>query len=249
MNVDLPAPIRAFDDAQRRAFVLLGDVVARLEAGMSERDVFEIAETRLQPNGFDGWFHAPHVWIRRKGAPVWPYPSARRVLAVGDLVTLDAGPSGGDAFGDAGTTVAFGTDEEPAVLRVARECVRACCGYASRWKTAGEIHVFARAWAVNQRMDLGNRRAVGHRVLAPEGWVASGFPRSARLGTFLARNQMHRLNPVRLEGMYAVQPQVVDRTSSATFEEVFYVREDVRVVLGRDGLADVGTLPGQPPLA
>jgi hypothetical protein len=249
VNVDLPAPIRLFDDAQRRSFSLLGDVVRRLEAGMSERDIFELAETRLQPNGFSAWYHPPEVRVRRRTQPVWPFPSSRRTLAVGDLVTLDVAPAEGEAYGDAGYTLAFGATDEPKVVRVARECLKGCCGYASRWKTSGEIFVFARAWAVNHRMELGNRRSVGHRVLPAEGWVRTGFPRSAHAATLLGRNRLHRLNPVRLDGMFAVRPEVVDKERSASFEEVVYVHEDMRVVLGRDGLHEVGTLPGQPPVA
>lgn len=243
MNVDLPEPIRAFDDAQRRAFRLVADVVRRLEAGMSERDVYEVAETRLEPNGFSTWYHPPEIHIRRDGAPLWPFPSARRTLAVGDLITLDIGPGTESAYGDAGYTFEFGATAEPAVVRVARDCVRACCGYTSRWKTVGEIYVFARAWAVNQRMDLANRRAVGHRVLPSEGLLRTGFPRSAHAATLLARNRMHRLNPVRMDGMFAIRPEIRAHGRTAAFEEMVYVHEDVRVVLGRNGLDEVGVLP------
>ena len=243
MNVELPPPIRAYDDAQRRAFHLVADVVRRLEAGMSERDIYEIAETRLEPNGFSTWYHPPQVHIRRNGTPWWPLPSARRTLAVGDLITLDVGPGTEQVYGDAGYSMEFGSTLEPKVVTVARDCLRACCGYASRWKTVGEIYIFARAWAVNHRMDLANQRAVGHRILPREGLLATGFPRSAHLGTLLARNRMHRLNPVRMEGMFAIRPEVRADGRTAAFEEIVYVHEDVRVILGRDSLDQIGVLP------
>ena len=78
----------------------------------------------------------------------------------------------------------------------ARACTTAACGYASRGKAGGEIHVFARAWAVNRRMDLAGEGPVGHRVLPREGVLATGFPRSAHLATLLPRNRIHRLHPV-----------------------------------------------------
>lgn len=243
VTVELPEPIRAFHDAQRRAFHLLGDVVRRLEAGMSERDIYEVAETRLEPNGFTTWYHPPEVHIRRNGSPRWPFPSARRTLAVGDILTLDMGPGTTEAYGDAGYSFEFGATQEPAVVKVARECVKACCGYSSRWKTIGEIYIFARAWAINHRMDLAGTGAVGHRVLPRGGLFQAGFPRSAHAGTLLARNRMHRLNPVRMDGMFAIRPEVRDQGRTAAFEEIVYVHEDVRVVLGRNGLDEVGTLP------
>lgn len=240
MNQALPEPIARFDDAQRRAFALLGDVVRRLEAGMSERDIFELAETRLQPNGFDTWYHPPEVGIGR--ASGWRPASARRTLTPGALLSLDVGPAAGDAYGDAGVTVCFGGTDAPEAVAAARECVRACCGYSSRWKTIGEIYVFGKAWAVNRRMELANRRAIGHRLVPREGWARTGWPRSAHLATLLGRNRMHRLNPVRMDGMFAIRPEITVAGHTAAFEEVVYVHEDVRVVLGRDSMDDVGTV-------
>ncbi len=243
MTVALPDEIRAFDDAQRRAFRLVAEIVGRLEVGMSERDVFELAETRLEPNGFSTWYHPPEIHIRRDGSPLWPFPSSRRTLAVGDLIRVDVGPGTAEVYGDAGYTLAFGATTEPKVVTVARDCLRGCCGYASRWKTIGEIYIFARAWAVNQRMELANQRAIGHRVLPRSAAMATGFPRSAHFGGLLARNRMHRLNPQRMEGMFAIRPEIRANGHTAAFEEIVYVHEDVRVVLGRDSLDEVGVLP------
>ena len=207
---------------------------------MSERDVYELAETRLSEHGFEGWYHPPEVAINRGGPSRWPFPSSRRKLAPGQMISIDIGPAAGEAYGDIGTTVQFGGGEEPAVLAQARECVRGCCGYASRWKTCGEIFIFAAAWAVNNRMQLGNKRAVGHRILPRAGVLATGFPRSAHAAVLLPKNRLHRLNPVRMDGMFAIRPEIVLGGVSASFEEMIYVHEDVRVVLGRDSLRQIG---------
>jgi methionine aminopeptidase len=239
--MDLPEPIRSFDDAQRRAIAMLRDIRGRLEAGMSERDVVELAETRLEAHDFDRWYHPPEVRIgdgAGEGSLLYR-PSARRKLEPGALIGIDIGPATADAYGDIGFTLGFGADE-PAVLSVARECLRACCGYASRWKTVGEIFIFAQAWAVNHRMELVSGRAVGHRVLTKEGLLANGFPRSAHLATRLPRNQIHRLVPIRLKGMFAIRPSIASAGRSAAFEEILYVHEETRRVLGRENIGDVG---------
>lgn len=244
MSTDLPEPIARFDDAQRRAIAMLGDVLRRLEAGMSERDIFELAETRLHDHGFTGWFHAPEVSVGEATAKVRRLPlppSASRRLQPGDLVMIDLGPGDEAAFGDVGTTLRFANPEEPEVVRVARECCRAGCGFASRWKTCGEIYIVCESFANNNRMQLGNSRAVGHRVLPREGLLATGWPRSAHAATLLPRNQLHRLNPVRMAGMFAVRPHVVGRGQGASFEEMIYIQDDVRCVLGRGGYDEIGT--------
>lgn len=244
MTQELPDTVRLFDEAQRRAIGMLRDISQRLEAGMSERDIFELAETRLESHGFDRWYHTPEVRIgdRIAAGPI-AIPSLKRAkLEAGSLLAIDIGPATADAYGDFGATVLFGGGDEPDVLKVARDCVRGCCGYASRWKTVGEIHVFAAAWAVNHRMELGGGKSVGHRVLPKEGALATGFPRSAHAATLLGRNRIHRLNPVRMDGMFAVRPLVTSRGAAAVFEEMIYIHEDTRKVLGRDSYDEIGSL-------
>jgi len=244
--VTIPEQFRPFDDAQRRAIALTSDVVRRLEAGMSERDIHELAETRLGSHGFSGWYHAPEVRVRPFGdAGLLRRPSATTKLEPGDMVSIDVGPADGSAYGDFGTTVTFAAadDTEATVLSVARDCIRASCGYSSRWKTMGEIVIFAQAWAVNHRMTLAQKENVGHRIIAKEGWTSVGFPKSAHAATLMRRNQLHRLNPTRMNGMFAIRPEVDDKGHRASFEEIVYVDGDAKGVLGRDSLAEVGTLP------
>ena len=240
----LPPVIAAFDDAQRRAIALVADVCGRLEAGMYARDVEELTETRLTEHGFTTWYHPPEVAVgadigRRSHLPRLGKGAA---LEAGGLVAIDVGPATAEAYGDFGVTRVFGGGEEPFVVQQARECTRAACGFASRWKTCGEIFVVSQAWAVNQRLKLLNEHAVGHRVLPREGVLSSAFPRSAHFATLLPRNRLHRLHPVRMDGMFAVKPVVGDGRQAASFEELIYIHEDVRCVLGRESLAEIGTV-------
>jgi methionine aminopeptidase len=243
---ELPPAIAAFDDAQRRALALLSDVVSRLEAGMHARDVADLAETRLGEHGFSTWYHPPEVEIDgdigRKAR--LPRIGKGPAIAAGSLVAIDLGPATTDAYGDIGVTRVFGGGEESFVVQQARECTRAACGFASRFKTCGELFIVSQAWAVNNRLKLRNENAVGHRLLTRDGLIDNGFPRSAHLATLLPHNRLHRLHPVRLNGMFAVRPVLTDGAQSASFEEAIYIHEGTKVVLGRESLADVGTLPG-----
>lgn len=239
---DLPEGVARFDDAQRRTIAYARDVFRRLEAGMSERDIYELVETRRESHGFTTWYHHPEVRVGGRRFGGLPWPSARRRLAPGGLVSLDLAPADPTAYGDFAYTAAFAGTAEPPVVDVARTCVRAVCGYASRHKTIGELFIFAQAWAVNRRMTLANQNAIGHRVLERTGMVANGFPRSAHYATFLARNRVHRLNPNRLDGMFAIRPEVRHDGQVAAFEEILYVHEGTKHILGRDTLAEAGTL-------
>jgi methionine aminopeptidase len=243
VNTDLPEPIRAFDDAQRRAIAMLKDIRARLEAGMSERDVVELAETRLETYSFDRWYHPPEVHIGPDAGAgrLFNRASSRNKLEAGGLIAIDIGPGTTESYGDIGFTLCFGGDE-PAVVDVARECLRAACGYASRWKTVGEIWVFARAWAINNRMTLASESAVGHRILPKEGYVSTGFPRSAHAATLLPGNRIHKLHPIRMKGMFAIRPAIADRDGQvAAFEEIVWILDEQRRVLGRDSAEEIGS--------
>jgi hypothetical protein len=241
MNASL---LDEFDAAQRLSFQLLSASVAALEEGMTEADLDAVTRDLAKTMGFEGWFHPPEIQFgeRSKSNAIWKIPSKTNRLAKGDLVVLDFGPASGEAYGDVGTTIAF-EREEPEVLEVARECVRATCGFASQWKTVGELFVFAKAWAVNNRLTLASTRSIGHAILPKDGLLAFNFPRSAHTATWLRRHQIRFLNPARLEGIWALRPLLTDGTHGAAFEEMIYVSGEGHRILGRDDLAHVGTLP------
>jgi methionine aminopeptidase len=137
---DLPSPIAAFDDAQRRGIALLDAVTARVQVGMTPADVARLAQEAANTHGFGGWFHAPEVQRTSGRSAGWKGRLSRAneaPLREGDLLAIDLAPATDDAYADVGCTVVVGGTAEPRVLEVARACVRACIGYASRWKTVG----------------------------------------------------------------------------------------------------------------
>ena len=236
--------LNAFDATQRKSFQLLSRTVASLREGMTEAELDHEVRGLAEDMGFDSWFHPPEIQFgqRTNSNAIWKIPSKTNTLHQGDLVVLDLGPSEGAAYGDVGVTICFGA-EEPAVLEVSRECVRATCGFASQWKTVGELFVFSKAWAVNHRLNLGSTRSIGHAILPKQGLLSVQFPRSAHAATWLRRHQIRFLNPARLEGAWALRPMLSDGTHGAAFEEVVYIAGDTKRVLGRDSIAEVGTLP------
>lgn len=235
--------IDAFDDAQRRGWRLLSQVARQIVVGMSEVDIDALAQQHLKDHGFDRWFHGPHIRVGERTLVGMSRASTKARVAEGALVMLDLGPANGDCFADVGVTLRIGEGPEPDVLKQARECVRGCVGFSSQWKTVGELYVFAKAWATNHRLELASERAIGHEVLPPEGVFRFGYPRSAHLGTLMSRHRIHFLHPVRMAGMWAFRPVFSDGKQGAAFEEVISIRGDEKRILGRDSLAEVGTLP------
>lgn len=237
----LPPEIAAFDHAQRMTIELMRAVVDNLETGMSERDVYDLALEQAPTFGFSAWFAKPEV--RFDGArSVFHRPSKKRTLRKGTLVEIDLAPATSNAFGDFGTGICFDSEEESTVVTEAREACRAVCGFASRFKTVGELFVFAESWANNHRVSLGGARSIGHMVPLCEGPFAAAWPQSARMAVFLRRCQVHFLNPRRVIGIYAISPRVVANGQAMCFEEMVYIEGDTKRILGRNSEDEIGTL-------
>ena len=233
--------IERFDEAQRRSIRMMSALMSTLEEGMSERDIANRAEARLSDFGFHGWFYPPEIQIglRTKRAGIWRLPSSRISLRRGDPVMLALGPCGERVFGDIAATVVF-RKADSELVSLSRQCVRATCGFASRLKCVGEVYVFARAWAANHRIELANHRSIGHALLPPQGRLALGFPRSTHAATWLRRYQVHFLNPLRMQGMYAIGPQLNNATSGARFREIVLIDGDQKRLLGRPSADEIG---------
>lgn len=237
-----PADIAgAFDDAQRRTIALFREVKAAVAPGMTEKDIVDLMEARAGGHGFDRWFHRPHV---RFNAPKrMPHlPDDEDKAREGTVIEIDAGPADDGAYGDFGTAFVLGGGPEPDVVRQSRELLRACCGFASRWKCTGEVFVYAEAWARNRTLSLGDSNSVGHVCFPKLGRTAPFWPKLARAAIVARRHQIQWFNHRRMHGLYAVQPRLVDGPNGCGFEEMILIDGDVKRALGRDSLDEVGTL-------
>ncbi len=232
--------LEAFEAAQRGTIRVLGQAIAQLREGQTEAEIVDSLKALAADAGFTAWYHEPEVRIGGRTDKLYRASKTLR-LTEGALVELDLGPANDTAYGDLGVALAFGAADQPALVRDARELCRSTCGFASRWKTVGELFVFANGWAINHRQTLGEAKAVGHVCLNREGLGDLSWPTSARVATYMRRNQIQWYNPRRLSGLYAVRPRLHSGGLALAFEEMIYVDGDVKRIIGRDGLEQVGT--------
>ena len=243
-----PAPVATdhiarFEDAQRRALELLSAGRASLSTGMSELDVRDWYEAEASAHGFTGWFERP--LIRFNSPATFRYEmSAKRLLDSNTMVEVLLQPADDQAYGNAGATWVHGGGGEPAILDAARELCRATTGFAGRFKCVGEIFVFAQAWANNRSLHMGEEQtAVGHLCQGPEGLLSTGWPTSARVASYLRRNQVEWYNYRRMHGVYTIRPRIFSGEYSAMFGEMVYVEGDDKRILARKDIDAVGWLP------
>jgi hypothetical protein len=232
----------AFVRAQTETIAAVARTVAALERGMTELDVAKRLEDEVNDRGFVTWFQRPRVLF---GAPIRPplRMSETRKLTRGTLVEIDLAPANADAYGDFTTTVSFGMDEEPELVRDARTLCAASCGFASRWKCTGEVFVFADAWANNRLASLGSAGAIGHACLPRRGHTGWAWPYVARMAIQMRRHQVHWFNHRRMHGFYALAPRLVRADHACGFGEMVLIDGDTRSIIGREDGSAPGTLP------
>ena len=243
-----PATVAAFDGAQRATWQLVRRVTDQLTVGMSERDVAELAQAEAPSFGFTSWFHRPE--LRFEGVVGRTQRNGtKHKLSSGSLVEIDLGPANEEAYGDAAVCFRFdGTPpsgqphaDEPGLVTLARDLCRATCGFANRFKSTGELYVFADSWATNHRASLGDDKAVGHVCLPREGLAANAWPMTAHAATLLRRNQIQWFNPRRMFGIFAIRPRIHQEGAGLSFEELIIVNHDRPQLLGRDNWDQIGT--------
>jgi hypothetical protein len=232
----------AFEHAQFETIAAVARTVNALDVGMTELDIAHRLEAEVSDRGFVSWFQRPRVLF---GAPPKPRlrMSADQKLKRGTLVEIDLAPANADAFGDFTTTLAFGVDEEPAIVSDARALCRGACGFASRWKCTGEVYVFADAWANNRRASLGDAGAIGHMCLPRRGRSGWAWPYAARVAIQMRRHQVHWYNHRRMHGFYALAPRLVRGEHACAFGEMVYIDGDTRMIVGRKAESEACTLP------
>jgi hypothetical protein len=235
-----PEILASFEDAQSRGIQLLGQVMGQIQDGMSEVDIAQIANRGAADLGFTDWFEPTAI---RVGGPtgVKHKNSASRTVSRGTLVEVNLAPATDRAFANVSATIAFETEVQPRIVQEAKELCVATCGFASRWKCTGEIFVFADAWTKNRLFTMGDIKAIGHQCLPPQGLAGTAWPRSARLATYLRRNQIEWYNHRRMAGIYTLRPRVEIDGQSAVYQEMLYVDGTRKLILGRTDASEIGT--------
>lgn len=233
-----PEIVSAFAHAQARTLRLAAQTLAELQAGTAPAAALAALESAARADGFTGWFAAPRVLVNGRGDV-----DLARAPRPGALVELSLAPLDTDAFGAFASTVQVGGGEDAPLLREARDLCRSTCGFASRWKSTGELFVYATSWANNRRKSLGDATEIGHLCFPRRGRAGWVWPYAARAAVALRRHQIQWLNPRRMRGHFFVYPRLHSEGVSAGFGELIVVDGDLKAVVGRAAPGAAATPP------
>ena len=222
--------LQSFEYAQKKSIELLKEIFSSIQSNMQESDIRTIIREQALKSGASGWFRKPFVRLFPKGRAVHPE----------SLIQIHLQPIYGDAFGSIGVTKCFARADTDIVL-LARELCLATLTFGNRWKCTGELFVFAHSWCTNHRVTLEHEKNVGHQCFS-KGQSPALWPYSARAYSMLRRYQIQWFNPRRLQGIFAVHPFIQRHDQFAGFAELFYIKDEEKILLGRSDLSQVGTL-------
>jgi methionyl aminopeptidase len=248
-----PAEIRIMDDANRIVREILAELRERIAPGMTTLEIDRFAEQRIRKAGgipaFKGY---PHP----NGGPAFPgticasinheivhgVPSEQRVLAVGDIVSIDCGVHFKGYFGDAAETYAVGEIGEVAerLLRVTRESLVKGVEQArvgNRVSDIGHVvqsHVESNGFSVV-------REFVGHGIgskLHEEPQIPN-FGEPGR-GVRLAEGMVLAIEPMVNAGRAEVVQSASDQWTATTRDGSLSAHFEVSVAIREDGPAVLG---------
>ncbi len=241
--------LESFESAQLATIRAVREVLALVQEGTTEIALASALEESVRAQGFDAWFQRPRVQF---GAPATPrrWMREKEPLRPGTVVEIHLAPANRDAFGSLGHAFVFGSDEEPEVLREARRLCQATCGFSSRWKTIGEVFVYAEAWAKNHRYALDETQTVGHLCFPRRGRAGWLWPYGARTATLMRRHQVQFFNYRRIHGVLSLAPRLVIGDQGCTFGELVVVDGDTKRIVGRPGtgagaIEQIGWIPAE----
>lgn len=235
MNPPSLAQIDAFHTTQQQSIALLQACLQQLHLNQTETEVLTWLEKHCQDFQLQGFIRRPVVHFDYRMS-LRVGPSDKRTLQVGSVVQIHLQPFNAQAFGNTGISFVYQSGDIP-IVNVAKELCVASCTFATHGKSAGEIFVFAKSWATNHRTHL-NNESVGHFCFpnSETGIFGSLWPSSMRGLTQLRRYQLQWYNPRKLEGIYAIHPEIKQDNRRAGFAELIYVTASERIVLGRHSM-------------
>ncbi len=243
--------IKAMRESGRLLATVLATVKAAVQSGMSTKDLSEIAKRELRGTGglpaFLGYPGSPDapdfpdiICISLNDEVVHGIPSKKRIVAPGDIVSLDFGVSYDGMITDAATSVVAGvsTAKKDALLRDTEASLYAGIGVLRDGVRVGDI-----AHAIEMALNKGHygiiRDLVGHGV-GHELHEDPNIPNYGKKGTGppLAAGMTIAIEPMITLGDFRIYIDVDgwtvrsnDRSLSAHFEHTVLITKDGSEIL------------------
>ena len=231
-------------EARRFAKVLSREIVNKIEVGMSEEDIEDIASEVFRDYDVRQHWHMPIIGVGEgstKLSSIYALTSGfltkhKRILQEDDLVLIDIAPVYMTYPGDYTTTHVFGNNPElETLVAYARDVSHKIAGYASNEMTVADVFRYAQELirtTSNYTLLYPPLISLGHRLSR-----VHPFEKIPEPGlSYLILKEFPFINSSNLtpmDGLWVVEPYLMHNKRAAKFEELVYVGKE-SVILDKD---------------
>lgn len=231
-------------EARRFAKVLSREIVSKIEVGMSEEDIENIASEVFRAYDVRQHWHMPIIGVGEgstKLSSIYALTSSfltkhKRILQDDDLVLIDIAPVYMTYPGDYTTTHVFGSNPElEALVAYARDVSRKIAGYASNVTIVADVFRYAQELirtTSNYKLLYPPLITLGHRLSRVHPLEKLPEPGLS----YLILKEFPFINSSNLtpmDGLWVVEPYLMHNKRAAKFEELVCVGRE-SVILDKD---------------
>lgn len=231
-------------EARRFAKVLSGEIISKIEVGMSEEDIENIASEVFRDYNVRQHWHRPIIGVGEgstKLSSIYALTSGfltkhKRILQDDDLVLIDIAPVYMTYPGDYTTTHVFGSNPElEALVAYARDVSRKIAGYASNDMIVADVFRYAQELirtTSNYKLLYPPLITLGHRLSRVH--PLEKLPEPGLSYLILKEFPfIDSSNLTPMDGLWVVEPYLMHNKRAAKFEELVCVGRE-SVILDKD---------------
>lgn len=245
MNAEFPfKECEGYLEARRFAKALSKEIVSRIEVGMSEKDIEDVASKVFGDHDVKQHWHSPIIGVGEgstKLSSLYALTSGfltkhKRILQEDDLVLIDIAPIYMTYPGDYTTTHVFGSNPElEALVTYARDISRKIAEHANNTMRVADVFRYAQELirtTSDYRLLYPPLISLGHRLFRIH--PLEKFPEPGLSYLILKKFPfIDSSNLTLMDGLWIVEPYLMYKDRAAKFEELVFVGRK-SVILDRD---------------
>lgn len=233
--------LKGYLEARRFAKVISKEIISKIEIGMSEKDIEDVASLVFRDHNVKQHWHSPIIGVGEGSAKMSSLYTLttgfltkhKRILQENDLVLIDIAPIYMTYPGDFTTTHVFGSNPElEAFVTYARDISRKIAEHANNTMMVADVFRYAQELirtTSNYRLLYPSPISLGHRLFRIHPLEKFPEPGLSRLilekFPFIDSSNLTQMN-----GLWIVEPYLNHKDRASKFEELVFVGRKSEII-------------------
>lgn len=226
--------LKGYLEARRFAKVISKEIISKIEIGMSEKDIEDVASSVFRDHDVKQHWHSPIIGVGEgsaKMSSIYALTSGfltkhKRILKEDDLVLIDIAPIYMTYPGDYTTTHVFGSNPElEALVTYARDISRKIAEHANNTMMVADVFRYAQELirtTSDYRLLYPPIISLGHRLFRIH--PLEKYPEPGLSYLILKKFPfIDSSNLTMMYGFWIIEPYLMHRERAAKFEELVFV--------------------------